>query len=366
VTNEDSNDVTVISTMTHEVVSTIPVPSRPHHIRTNRDGSRVYVAEYGANKVAVIDTTTDKLVDELVAADAANAKTHSTWLTRDGKWLLVVNETPANLAILSLETGKVVGSVALGLPPAEVIATADGKTAYVSLRTGVIKAVDLDSRAITGEVTLPAASDTLQLTPDDKQLMVALRGTPAQLAVVDTKSLKVLQTIDLAGTGTIAGHNWLSANGRYSFAAFESSTAPGIAVVDHQTGGVVETLAYPGGGRPHGVYYDDPAATEGPAVFLAPGTARVAHGRVTVTVTCSGDAVGFCRGRLSLGGGTAAFSLVPTRSSRLQLTVSRATLKQLAKRGHLSLRAKAVATDELGNTRTTTRAVKVLAPGKRR
>jgi YVTN family beta-propeller protein len=362
VTNEDSNDVTVISTMTHAVVATIPVPSRPHHIRTNLDGSRVYVAEYNANKVAVIDTASDKVVGEIVAADAASAKTHSTWLTRDGKWLVAANEASSSVTIVDLATGKIAGTVALGLAPSEVLLTADGKTAYVSIRTGVIKVIDVAARAVTGEVTLPAAADTLQLTPDGKQLMVALRGLPAQLSVVETKTLKILQTIDLAGSGTIAGHNWSSANGRYSFVSFEGGSAPGVAVADHRAGTVVQTLAYPGGGRPHGVYYDDPAATEGPSVFLAPGKVRIARGRATIAVTCSGNAVGFCDGRLLLAGGNTAFAIEPSRSARVQVKLSAPTLKRLRTSRQLSLTAKAVVTDQLGNRRVTVRTVTLLRP----
>jgi hypothetical protein len=219
---------------------------------------------------------------------------------------------------------------------------------------------------VTSEVTLPAAADTLQLTPDGKQLMVALRGTPAQLSVVDTAAMKVAQTIDLAGAGTIAGHNWLSANGRYSFVSFEGGAAPGVAVVDHRGGKVVETWTYPGGGRPHGVYFDDPAATEGPAVVLRPGTVRVTSGRVGIFVACSAQAVGFCRGSVSLAGRKAAFSVGVARSVVVRVSLSKATLTRLKKSRRLSVEVKAVVTDELGNTRSTARSVTLVAPAKRR
>jgi YVTN family beta-propeller protein len=366
VTNEDSNDVTVISTMSHTVVTTIPVPSRPHHIRRNRDGSRVYVAEYNANKVAVIDTGTDKLVNEITADTDTNAKTHSTWLTRDGKWLLAANEATNSVTILDLASGAIVGTVPTGGPPSEVLATPDGRTAYVSLRAGAIKVVDLVTRAVVASLTLPAPADTLQLTPDGNRLAVALRGEPAQLSVVDTKSLTIVQTIDLAGEGTIAGHNWMSANGRYSFVAYAGGTTPGVAVVDHQSGKVVQTLAYPGGGQPHGVYYDDPAATEGPALTLGPSTVRVVRNQVTITVACSADAVGLCRGDLSLAGGNQPFTLRPATSASIHLRVSGETLKRLARIKRLSVVATAVATDQLGNSRKTTRRINLLAPLKPR
>ena len=49
-----------------------------------------------------------------------------------------------------------------------------------------------------------------------------------------------------------SGHQWTSRNGRFTFAAFEGGTSPGVSVIDHREGNqVVGTLAYPG--RPHGV-----------------------------------------------------------------------------------------------------------------
>lgn len=58
------------------------------------------------------------------------------------------------------------------------------------------------------------------------------------------------------------GHNWLSANGRYSFVCVESRTLgeAGVAVIDHKTGAYVTTYVYsdPGSARPrpHGIFYE--------------------------------------------------------------------------------------------------------------
>jgi len=85
-------------------------------------------------------------------------------------------------------------------------------------------------------------------------LTVGLRSSPAQLAVVDTSTLQFeLVTLSPPGeTTTIAGHQWTSPNGRYTFAAYEGGAAPGVAVIDHADANrVVQRLEYPG--RPHGV-----------------------------------------------------------------------------------------------------------------
>ena len=87
-----------------------------------------------------------------------------------------------------------------------------------------------------------------------QQLTVGLRTTPAQVAVVDTRTFhyELVAIGPFSETNTIAGHQWTSRNGRFTFAAFEGGTSPGVTVIDHRAGNqVVATLPYPG--RPHGV-----------------------------------------------------------------------------------------------------------------
>ena len=58
---------------------------------------------------------------------------------------------------------------------------------------------------------------------------------PAQMAVVDTATFEYkLVTLSAPGQKTtIAGHQWTSPSGRYTFASFEGGTSPGVAVIDH-------------------------------------------------------------------------------------------------------------------------------------
>ena len=153
VTNEDSNDVTVISTMSHTVVTTILVLSRPHHIRRNRDGSRRLrrrvQREQGRGDRHRHRQARKR--DHRRPQGPTRRRT-PTWLTRDGKLLLAANEATNSVTIVDLASGAIVGTVPTGGPPSEVLATPDGKTAYVSLRAGAIKVVDLATRAIVGNL----------------------------------------------------------------------------------------------------------------------------------------------------------------------------------------------------------------------
>jgi YVTN family beta-propeller protein len=365
VTNEGSNTLGVISTMTYSVTKTVPLGIRPHHIRLAPDTKRIYVSEYGTNKVAVVDTATDTLVAEWTTNPSAAARNHSTWITRDQKTLYTVNENANEITALDAQSGAQLWAVAVGNRPSEVIATRDGKRLYISVRgpENWVKSIDPATHAVAGTLKLAAESDTLMLSPDEKQLYVAMRGQPAQLSIVDVPALTLRATVDIAEAGTTAGHNWISANGRYSFVTYEGGVAPGIAVVDNTSATVVDRYAYPNGGTPHGIYYADPAATEGPRVAIAAGTLRVSRSRVVaLRVTCSSESVGSCAGRATLlHAASAPFQLPPGASATKRITLRPARYAQVRRAGRLRAVAAVVAVDQLGNRRTTTQQVTLRA-----
>jgi hypothetical protein len=87
---------------------------------------------------------------------------------------------------------------------------------------------------------------------------------PVERPVCDTGTLDdpspSSQIVTLSAPGeatTIAGHQWTSPGGRFTFASYEGGPNPGIAVIDHSAGNqVVQRLSYPG--RPHGVDHAHP------------------------------------------------------------------------------------------------------------
>jgi YVTN family beta-propeller protein len=254
VSNDTPDTVSVIDKSSLSVVETIPMGDRPHHMTHSPNGKFVYVAEFGANTVGVIDTDSDTVVAHYTAGTAV-ARTHAVWVTRDGKTLYVTNSVEDTIAALDAQTGAPLWTLPVGTNPSEILVTPDGKTGYVTVRgEDKVKVVDLTVPEIVGEVVVGVEPDTLQLTPDLKTLVVALRGTPAQVALVDTRTLAVTPVTITPGATT--GHQWLSANGSYTFVAVED---PGsVAVILNSTATVVAIYPYPGGGRPHGVFHEAP------------------------------------------------------------------------------------------------------------
>lgn len=231
-----------------------PTGYRPHHVHASNGGNFVAVGLYGTDLVGVIDTSDDTLLgpwDSNVAT--TNGRIHAAVFSNDGNTLYLANEGANELVVMETRTGTVLWRMTI---PAihEMAITHNEKIAYVTRRgANRLAIVDLEERSYTDVLTL-GLPDTLQLSADQTLLTVGLRTSPAQLAVIDTGSLNA-QIVTLTRPEeptTIAGHQWTSPSGRFTFASFEGGAHPGLAVVDHKAGNVVvQRLDYPS--RPHGV-----------------------------------------------------------------------------------------------------------------
>jgi DNA-binding beta-propeller fold protein YncE len=245
----------IVDAETGVVLKRIFTGPRPHHVHASVGGNLIAFGEFGTNKVGIIDTHTDTLLGEWQASANPAARSHAGVFSHNGHVVYVANEMVNELAALDPLTGDPLWTMTVPNVH-ELAVTNDGKRAYLACRTGnALRVVDLERRETVDTIALSPLPDTLRLSADEKLLTVGLRGTPAQVAIVDTDTL-AYHVVTIGGPGTIAGHQWTSKNGRFTFAAFEGPGA-GVAVIDHRQGdAVVQTLEYPG--RPHGVGFARP------------------------------------------------------------------------------------------------------------
>jgi YVTN family beta-propeller protein len=267
VSNESDDTISVIDQASGRQ-SLIKVGDGPHHMGNSSGGRLVVFGEFNSNTIGVIDTTNDGY-RQLVASASPTAKTHAVWVGRDARTLYAVNSEADTFTALDAATGRPRWfDVPVGDQPSEVLVTPNGRTAYISIRGEDrirVYALGRGNPRQVAEVPVGDQPDTLQLTPGRRTLVVALRGsfpTPqgmaARVELIDTRSLQVTPVLITGATTT--GHQWLSPDGRYTYVAIESATGsalpPGVAVIDNRKAEVVATWAYPGGGRPHGAYFE--------------------------------------------------------------------------------------------------------------
>jgi DNA-binding beta-propeller fold protein YncE len=245
VTNEFENTLSVLSTRTL-ASRKIPLGPQPHHAEPSRNGRYVVVGLVGTNRVGLIETATDG-TRQFVSSTNSAARAHSGYLSRGT--IFVPHETGNEVTAIDTQTGNIVQA-------SEVLPDRRENVLYVTARgEGKVKAIDLATHSIVGEVTVGTQPEGMLLTRDRGTLIVTLRGTPATLAFIDTKSLTLSGTVALGGTGTFGDLAAMSKDGRFVYATFDRTATGtgGVAVVDLEGRSLVDTWTYPGVGRPHGI-----------------------------------------------------------------------------------------------------------------
>ncbi|WP_316832756.1 gliding motility-associated C-terminal domain-containing protein [Pedobacter aquatilis] len=206
------NIVSVINLTTNLVVATIPVGLNPHNVEISADGSLVYVVNYHGGSISVISTATNKVISTLttddyqlgftVSADgsrlyticgngkflvintATNTVIKSTVLnltscsmcfSKDGKYIFIASNYGNDIAVFNTETNVIENTIPIGVNSNTVSLSADGTKLYVSTRDNRIKIVDIASRSVSSDITIPYPYATM-LSPDGKLLYVTTSG----------------------------------------------------------------------------------------------------------------------------------------------------------------------------------------------
>ena len=183
VTTELANSITVIDPKSLRIVSSIPTGQRESHmLAITRDGQRGYTANVGPGTVSAIDLvakktlaiipvsrqtqrislsvddhwafTADQTAPRLAVIDTSTNKL-KTWVklptvaygtapTLDGQWLLITLPDTNEVGVLEIATMKLARTVAVDKMPQEILVRPDGEVAYVSCQAaGKIAAVNL-------------------------------------------------------------------------------------------------------------------------------------------------------------------------------------------------------------------------------
>lgn len=66
VLNQNSNNITVLDSLTYSVITTIPVGTNPSGITFNKLTNKIYVSNTGNNSVSIIDTTSNSVVKTII------------------------------------------------------------------------------------------------------------------------------------------------------------------------------------------------------------------------------------------------------------------------------------------------------------
>src|ERR1700730_6312957 len=110
ITNQGSNNVSVIDTATNTVIATIPVGSDPYAVAVSPDGSKVYVANVLSNNVSVIATATNTVI----ATVTVGLQPAGVAVSPDGSNVYLANEQSDTVSVIATATNTEIATIPVG------------------------------------------------------------------------------------------------------------------------------------------------------------------------------------------------------------------------------------------------------------
>jgi phospholipase C len=246
VTESGTNTVSVISTATNKITGTVVVGIYPHGIAITPDGKTAYVANTGPNTgpggsetVSVVDVASQAVTGTVTVGEAPQVVTvtpdgslafvtcadgvyvittssgharkvseqlrnpHGVSITPDGEHAWVTDSENDQVIVLGTSSLQTVGRIPVGRTPWNTAFTADSTTAYVTnANDDTVSVINAAARRVTTTIALGGAAGQLNHQPTAIGLspegnIWAACNSSSSLAVIDTSSNAVIQSIDL-------------------------------------------------------------------------------------------------------------------------------------------------------------------------
>jgi YVTN family beta-propeller protein len=277
VSNERSDNVSVIDGVTRQTVATIPVGKRPRGIHVSPDGKTVYVAVSGtppepppkldangnpifqkghdddddaknadksADGIAMIDVAQRKLVGKL----PAGSDPEQFALSADGTRLFISNEDVGTASVLNIASGKVEKIIPVHKEPEGAGVRPDGKVFYITCETdGEIFAIDATTFKVITHFNVGGRPRSVDFLSDGTRAFIPSESA-GQLHVIDSINHQVLETIALP-KGSRPMCVKVSPDGKKVYAG--AGRAGTICVMDAQSHQVLNSIK--AGKRPWGI-----------------------------------------------------------------------------------------------------------------
>jgi len=153
--NVHSGTVSVLDLVHHSLITTIPVSKIVQRIAIQPNGRYVFTHDQAAPRIAVIDTSTNKVSSWIDLPESA----YSSEPTPDGRWLVAAG-LKGHIFVIDLQAGKLAKTFDAPTALGKVLIRPDGGVAYVSFLTaGKIEVLDLHTWQIEPSIDLTPGVD---------------------------------------------------------------------------------------------------------------------------------------------------------------------------------------------------------------
>ena len=221
VSNYSDNTVTPVDTRTHNAGPAIPVGGGPDGMIVA--GGKLFVANNNTNNVTVIDTSTNAVLATIpvgsVAADVA--------ATPDGKTVWVTNFGDGTVQPIDVATLTAGSPITVGSQPERLAVSPDGSQLWVANQgSGTVSDVNLATDTVSHTIAVGAAPFGVAITPDSSKVFIT-NGGGSSVSVIDAATDTVTATVPVG-----AGPQYVQVSPDGSTAYVADSGAGGITLID--------------------------------------------------------------------------------------------------------------------------------------
>lgn len=237
ITNNSSNNVSVINVASQEVIATVDVGNSPGAVAATPDGKFVYVANTDSNNVSVIEVSTNTVKDTVPVGTNPNGIASSP----DGMFVFVTNNRSGDVSVIETTTNTFVESIQVGQQPEGIAFSNDSAFAYAVNITDSVSVINVSSMETVNTIE----------NVGDEPILIAVNPVPNSatayvsdinsdsLTELDLSSDTVSDTINLSNNRSgDSGDVVVTSDGSTIYVSFAGI----IAVVDTATKMVTDTI----------------------------------------------------------------------------------------------------------------------------
>lgn len=262
-TANESGSISKIDAETNKVVNTLKTDGNTHNVQVSPNGKILGATvavpmerknEHGTMSMKgtalFYDTDTDKLISKV---EVGVHPAHIVF-TPDGKHAVVTNNEDNNLSVIDTQTYKVTNQVNTGKGPHGFRISPDGKFAYIAnMKEDTISVIDLVKFTESSRIKVGKTPVTTAITSDGKTFVATVNGEDA-LAIIDVAT----GNLNKVTVGKGPAQVYIQPDNKYAFVAnqgTEESPSNSVSKVDLSTKAVVATIEV--GKGAHGVVTSD-------------------------------------------------------------------------------------------------------------
>lgn len=204
VTAELANSLYVVDVSARKVVAEIPTgQAEAHMVVLSPDGHRAYTANVGPGSVSVLDVEKRKLITVIPLTKRVQRISR----TLDGRLVFTHDQDKPRMAVIDTSTNKIKQWVELPEVAYASAPTLDGKRLLVVSAAGKLHVVDLSTLKIEKSFDVPPSANVVTVRPDGAVAYISCMQA-GKIGVLNLRSWQIEEAINL--TPGVDGSAWMA------------------------------------------------------------------------------------------------------------------------------------------------------------